>query len=49
MLAFAADDELAQVAELVRQLPAAEVQKLRRELTKTVQMAARTQSGRLRS
>jgi len=49
VLAFAGDDERAQIAELVRQLPAAEIKKLRRELTKTVQMAARTQSSRLRS
>ncbi len=49
MLAFAADDERAHVAELVRKLPEAEVKKLRRELTKTAQMAARTPSGRPRS
>jgi transcriptional regulator with XRE-family HTH domain len=39
VLAFAAEDEHAQVAELVRQLRAAEVTKLRRELTKTTQVA----------
>jgi len=41
VLTFAADDERAQVAELVRKLPAADVKKLRRELSKSVQAAAK--------
>jgi transcriptional regulator with XRE-family HTH domain len=49
ILTFAADDERAQVAELVRKLPAADVKKLRRELAKSVQAAAKAQSKSARA
>jgi transcriptional regulator with XRE-family HTH domain len=43
ILTFAADDERAHVAELVRKLPVADVKKLRRELAKLVQATAKAQ------
>lgn len=49
VLTFAADDVRAHAAELVRKLPMAEIKKLRRELTKATQAAARAQSVRTRS
>jgi len=41
LLTFPPDDERDQIAELVRKLPASEVTKLRRELTKLAKMAAK--------
>lgn len=41
LLTFPADDDRDQIAELVRKLPAAEVAKLRRELTKMVKDATK--------
>ena len=46
LLALPTEDERAHVMDLVRQLPASEVKKLRRELTKTAQAAARAQPAR---
>jgi transcriptional regulator with XRE-family HTH domain len=43
LLTYPPDDEVAKVAELIRMLPLADVKKLRRELTKAVQTAAKTQ------
>jgi transcriptional regulator with XRE-family HTH domain len=42
LLTFPPDDERDQIAELVRKLPAQEVAKLRRELTKLAKEAAKT-------
>jgi transcriptional regulator with XRE-family HTH domain len=44
VLTFPLEDERAQTAELIRKLPAADIKRLRRKLTKTVQAAARVQA-----
>ncbi len=49
LLTFTPDNELAQVAELIRKLPVSDVKKLRRELTKAAQTAAKTQASRART
>ena len=41
LLTFPSEDDLAQIAELVRKLPAPELAKLKRELTKMVKDAAK--------
>ncbi len=49
LLTFPPDDEFAKVAEMIRKLPLADVKKLRRELTKAVQTATKTQVSRART
>ncbi len=41
LMTFPGDDEYSQIAELVRKMPAADVVKLRREVTKAVKDAAK--------
>lgn len=45
VFAFAEDDEIAQIADLVRRLPATHLKRLQQVMTRMLQSVARTRSG----